>query len=153
MINQDRQLLIYGANGYTGKLIVQEAIDKGFKPIIAGRNSDAIEVLSKELDLPKRVFSLDEIATITHNLSDIYLVIHCAGPFSATAKPMMEACMLSNTHYTDITGEISVFELAQSFNQKAKDSNVVLCPGVGFDVIPTDCLASLLHEKCLMLHT
>ncbi len=147
MTNENKQLMIYGANGYTGKLIVQEAINKGFKPIIAGRNSDAINVLSKELSLPQRIFSLNNITTITDNLSDVYLVIHCAGPFSVTAKPMMEACMNSNTHYTDITGEISVFELAQSFNQKAKNSNVVLCPGVGFDVIPTDCLASLLQEK------
>lgn len=139
--------MIYGANGYTGKLIAKEAISKGFRPVLAGRNQSEIEALATELELPSRIFSLDFSKEIEQNLSDIHLVIHCAGPFSATAEPMMLACIQSKTHYTDITGEIGVFELAQSLDEQAKQAEVVLCPGVGFDVIPTDCLASLLKEK------
>lgn len=144
---QDKLLMIYGANGYTGKLIVKEAVSKGFKPIIAGRNKTAIEQLAKEYSLKSRAFSLDELSCVEQNLSDIFLVIHCAGPFSSTAKPMIQGCLASKTHYTDITGEIAVFELAQSLNDKAKQADIILCPGVGFDVIPTDCLASMLKDK------
>jgi len=144
---ENKQLMIYGANGYTGELIAKEAVEKGFKPILAGRNKFAIEKLAKELNLDFRVFSLDFEKEIETNLDDIHLVIHCAGPFSATAEPMMLACIKSKTHYTDITGEINVFELAQSLNQQAKQAGIVLCPGVGFDVVPTDCLASMLKEK------
>lgn len=147
MSGQNKQLMIYGANGYTGKLIAKQAVDKGYQPVLAGRNQMVIEALAKELNLPCRVFSLNFEREVAEQLADIYLVIHCAGPFSATAEPMMKACIQSNTHYTDITGEISVFELAQSFHQQAKTAGIVLCPGVGFDVIPTDCLASLLKEK------
>jgi len=147
MTSENKQLMIYGANGYTGELIAKEAIDKGFKPVLAGRNKLAIEKLAKKLDLEYRVFSLDFENEIVSNLSDIHLVTHCAGPFSATAEPMMFACIESKTHYTDITGEIGVFELAQSLNEKANKSGIVICPGVGFDVVPTDCLASMLKEK------
>lgn len=147
MPDQKQQLMIYGANGYTGKLIAKRAIDKGYRPILAGRNQMAIEELAKDLDLASRVFSLNFESEVAEQLTDIHLVIHCAGPFSATAEPMMQACIQSKTHYTDITGEISVFELAQSLDQQAKGAGIVLCPGVGFDVIPTDCLASLLKEK------
>lgn len=147
MSESSKQLMIYGANGYTGELIAKEAVAQGLKPILAGRNQTAIEALATELNLTSRVFGLEFEKQLEENLADIDVVIHCAGPFSATAKPMMQACINSNTHYTDITGEISVFELAQSLSQKAKDAGVVLCPGVGFDVVPTDCLASLLKEK------
>lgn len=140
-------MMIYGANGYTGELIAKEAVAQGLKPILAGRNQAAIESLASELDLTSRVFGLEFEKQLEENLADIDVVIHCAGPFSATARPMMDACIKSGTHYTDITGEISVFELAQELSQQAKAAGVVLCPGVGFDVVPTDCLASLLKQK------
>ena len=147
MADLNKQLMIYGANGYTGKLIAKQAMDNGYQPILAGRNQAAIEALAKELNLSARVFSLNFESEVTEQLADIHLVIHCAGPFSATAESMMKACIQSKTHYTDITGEIAVFELAQSLHQQARSAGIVLCPGVGFDVIPTDCLASLLKDK------
>src|SRR3546814_3482070 len=72
------------------------------------------------------------------------LVLHCAGPFSATSAPMIEACLQAKAHYLDITGEISVFEHAQTQDARAKAAGIVVCPGVGFDVIPTDCVAAAL---------
>jgi len=144
---QDKLLMIYGANGYTGKLIVKEAILKGLKPVLAGRNKAAIEQLASEHSLESKIFSLDDHHGVEQNLNDIFLVIHCAGPFSSTAKPMMQGCLATKTHYTDITGEIGVFELSQSLNEQAQQAGIVLCPGVGFDVIPTDCLASMLKDK------
>lgn len=138
--------MIYGANGYSGKLMSQKAKQLDMKPIVAGRNKSVINALATELNLEERIFDLSDSNNIESNLKDIDVVIHCAGPFSKTAKPMIEACLNSKTHYLDITGEINVFELAKSYNQKAKEAGVVLCPGVGFDVIPTDCLASQLKE-------
>ncbi len=73
--------------------------------------------------------------------------MNCAGPFSHTARPLVAACLQAQTHYLDITGEIEVFELVKSFHQKALEKNITLLPGVGFDVVPTDCLANYLHEK------
>ncbi len=132
--------MIYGANGYTGELIAREAVERGMQPLLAGRNRQAIEALGQQLGLETRIFSLDD--DVAAALSDQELVLHCAGPFSATSAPMIEACLASKTHYLDITGEIDVFEHAWKQDKRAQHADVLLCPGVGFDVVPTDCLAA-----------
>jgi len=136
--------MIYGANGYTGALIAREAVRRGHRPVLAGRSATAIEALAKELGLEFRVFAVDAAGRGT--LRDVGLVLHCAGPFSATAAPMMAACASARAHYLDITGEIAVFELAQANAALARSAGIVICPGVGFDVVPTDCIALVLKE-------
>lgn len=138
--------MIYGANGYTGELIAREAAKRGLKPLLAGRRKESMQALAAELGFDARVFGLDDPAALAANLEGVTLVLHCAGPFSATAAPMMDACIKAGAHYLDITGEIGVFEHAQSLNQSANKAGVVICPGVGFDVIPTDCVAAALKE-------
>lgn len=135
--------MIYGANGYTGELIAREAQRRGLKPILAGRSRGKLEPLARELGLDVLSFALDAAAA-ARGLDGVGLVLHCAGPFSATAAPMMEACLATRTHYLDITGEIAVFELAQTLDARAKAAGIAICPGVGFDVIPTDCVAAAL---------
>lgn len=137
--------MIYGANGYTGELIAREAVRLGLEPILAGRRRRAIESLAEELGLECRVFDLHQLDPARH-LQGVTVVAHCAGPFSATSQPMIDACLSARAHYLDITGEISVFVAAQARHAEAVDAGVVLCPGVGFDVIPTDCLAAVLKE-------
>lgn len=138
--------MIYGATGYTGKLIAREAAKRGLTPILAGRNAEKVALLADELRLECRVFDVETAENALEGLVEIDLVLNCAGPFSQTADAMMNACIENKTHYLDITGELEVFELAQSLSSKAKKKRVVLCPGVGFDVIPTDCVASRLSE-------
>jgi short subunit dehydrogenase-like uncharacterized protein len=139
--------LIYGANGYTGRLIVDRALELGFKPIIAGRNAKDITALAEEKELEFRIFSLDDSNEIKKQLNGIALVIHCAGPFVHTAKNMAKACIHRSVHYLDITGEIAVFEMLQTLDTEAKVAGVMLLPGTGFDVVPSDCLAAMLKEK------
>ena len=139
-----KRWMIYGANGYTGALIAREAARRGLAPVLAGRNREAVEALAAELRLEARVFGLDAADTVVAQIQDQSLVLNCAGPFSATAAPMMEACLAAGVSYLDITGEIAVLEWAQSQGERAKAAGVVLCPGVGFDVIPTDCVAAAL---------
>ena len=138
--------IIYGANGYTGKLMAEEAVRRGLQPILAGRDAAAVTALANELGLNSKVFPLDDIAGIRDAIHATRLVLHCAGPFAVTAEPMIEACLAEGVHYLDITGEISVFEHAHSRDQEARRADVVLLPGVGFDIVPTDCLASSLVE-------
>lgn len=140
--------MIYGANGYTGQLIARTAVAQRLNPILAGRRKVEIHTLAKELGLEARVFSLDDPNQVLSGLREIDVVLHCAGPFSATSAPMIEGCLAVGSHYLDITGEISVFEHAHGTKQarRAADAGVVLCPGVGFDVIPTDCVALKLKE-------
>jgi len=142
----DKKWMIYGANGYTGRLVVEEAIKKGLKPILAGR-SESVKELADEKGLDSQVFELSSNDDIIEQLSHVSVLANCAGPFSQTAEPMMRACINSNTHYIDITGEISVYEMGYGLDAEAKSAEIVICPGVGFDVIPTDCLAAYLKEK------
>lgn len=143
----DSPWLLYGATGYTGELIAREAVRRGMRPILAGRSRAAIEKLAAELKCPKAVFALDDHTSMLSSMQGVKAVLHCAGPFSATARSMMQACLASHVHYFDITGEIDVFELAHSVHEKAQRSGIVICPGVGFDVVPTDCVALKLKQS------
>jgi len=137
----DDSWLLYGANGYTGELIAREAVKRGMKPVLAGRSKDKIQKLAAELGLKSAVFDLDDHTSLVRALENQRAVLHCAGPFAHTARSMMQACLATHVHYFDITGEIEVFELAHSVHEKAQRAGIVLCPGVGFDVVPTDCIA------------
>lgn len=138
--------LLYGATGYTGELIAREAVRRGMRPVLAGRSKERVEKLARELDCPSAVYDLDDHTSMVRSLQDVAAVLNCAGPFSRTARSMMQGCLASHVHYLDITGEIDVFELARSVDEKAGRAGIVLCPGVGFDVVPTDSVAAKLKE-------
>lgn len=139
--------LLYGANGYTGNLITKLAVESGLRPILGGRNCEKVKPLADQLGLEYRAFSLDDDAAIDSALADVPIVLHCAGPFSRTSSPMVAGCLRTKTHYLDITGEVAVFEAIASHNSEAKAAGVMLLPGVGFDVVPSDCLAAHLKAR------
>lgn len=136
--------LIYGAYGYTGRRIAQEAVARGMHPIVAGRDPAKTAALAQELACPRRAFPLSEARA---NLAGVSLVLNCAGPFSRTAEPMMDACLATGVHYLDITGEIDVIEAAAARSDQAAAASIVLIPAVGFDVVPSDCLAAMLAPR------
>jgi short subunit dehydrogenase-like uncharacterized protein len=140
--------LIYGANGYSGELITRLAVERGHRPVLAGRNASAVGALANRFGLPARVFGLDNPDQVAANLVESGIVLNCAGPFSRTAKVLAEGCLRQGSHYLDITGEIGVFEMLARLDEQAKSAGVMLLPGVGFDVVPSDCLA--LHLKELL---
>ena len=123
------------------------AADEGAKPILAGRSHGKIETQAALRELDFRIFALDDPAAVDTGLKDMTLVINCAGPFSRTAVPMAEACIRTGTHYLDITGEIEVCEALASMGDAAKKADVMLMPGTGFDIVPTDCLAAHLKRR------
>jgi short subunit dehydrogenase-like uncharacterized protein len=138
--------MIYGANGYTGHLVAVEARRRDLMPVLAGRYAGPIEKLAAELGLPMRVFGIEDAPAAAAAIADMAVVANCAGPFAATSAPMIDACLRSRAHYLDITGEIDVFLAAQRRHADAQAAGIVICSGVGFDVIPTDCIAALLKE-------
>ncbi|HEY0514839.1 MAG TPA: saccharopine dehydrogenase NADP-binding domain-containing protein [Thermoanaerobaculia bacterium] len=136
--------MIYGANGYTGELVAREAVRKGLAPILAGRNAESVGRLARELGLQSRAFPLDDPQATAAALYGVKAVLHCAGPFVHTSAPMVAACLATGAHYLDITGEIPVFEAVLARGETARKAGVALLPGVGFDVVPSDCLAARL---------
>lgn len=138
--------MLYGANGYTGRLMAEAAVARGLRPLLAGRNAEALKALAEPLGLEWKAIDLADSAGLHESLREIDAVMHCAGPFSATCAPMLEACLASGTHYLDITGEIDVFAHCQSNDARARQAGVLVLPGAGFDVVPTDCLAAQLKQ-------
>jgi short subunit dehydrogenase-like uncharacterized protein len=138
-------ILIYGANGYTGELIARRAVEHGLRPILAGRNADAVGALARELALPHRAFAADAAGEGT--LDGARVVLNCAGPFARTAVPLAEVCLRAGACYLDVTGEVEVFEALAALDEAARRAGVMLLPGVGFDVVPSDCLAAHLKRR------
>ena len=136
--------ILYGAYGYTGKLIAATARRAGLSLILAGRRSEALEPLARETGFPWRAFSLDDPAELRRELKPAAGLLLAAGPFSRTSRPAFEACLETGTAYLDITGEVDVFEALFARDAEAKKAGVTAIPGVGFDVVPSDCLAASL---------
>ena len=127
--------MIYGANGYTGRLAARYAKEHNHRPVLAGRHGERIRPLADELGFASRVFDLANEGVATTNLEGVAAVLHCAGPFSATSRPMLAACLRAGTHYLDITGEIAVLEGIHARQEEIRDAGIVAIPGVGFDVV------------------
>lgn len=144
-----RPWLLYGANGFTGRLIAEEAVRRGHRPVLAGRSADKVRPIAERLGLSWAAFGLDDIGAITQAIAGVDLVFHAAGPFVHTSEPMVTACIARGAHYVDITGEIPVFSRTLDRDAEAKRSGVCLLSGVGFDVIPTDCLARHVADQVL----
>ena len=140
-------LVVYGSTGYTGRLVVAEALARGLRPTLAGRNADAVRAQAEPLGVPWRAAALDDARALDAALGGAAVVLHCAGPFSRTSRPMAAACLRARAHYLDITGEIAVFEALAARDAEARAASVMLLPGVGFDVVPSDCLAAHLARR------
>ncbi len=135
-------LLIYGSTGYTGRLVARTAGDYGITPILAARDSAAVAAQAIELGCEYRSFDLAHI-----DLRGVRAVLHCAGPFIHTSAAMAAACIRNGVHYIDITGEIEVIEQLHARDAEARAAGVMLLPGAGFDVVPSDCLAAHLKAR------
>jgi short subunit dehydrogenase-like uncharacterized protein len=135
-------VLIYGATGYMGGLTARAALDRGLRPLLAGRTVERLTLLATELELEYRVASLADQEALDRSLRGVSVLLNAAGPFSATWQPLVEACLRCGVHYLDLTGEVLVFEAMRARGGEARHRGILLLPGVGFDVVPSDCLAA-----------
>jgi short subunit dehydrogenase-like uncharacterized protein len=115
--------------------------------VLAGRSREKIEPIAAGLGLECRSFPLESPERIAGEIRGMAAILNCAGPFSATAERTMDACIAARVHYLDITGEIDVIEAAAARGDRARAAGIALVPAVGFDVVPTDCLAAALAER------
>src|SRR5687767_1916180 len=115
--------------------------------MLAGRNADAVRTQAEALDLQWRAAALDDPAELDAALAGATVVLHCAGPFAHTWRTMSDACLRARAHYLDITGEVAVFEGLAARDVEARSAGIMLLPGTGFDVVPSDCLAAHLARR------
>ena len=146
-----KTLMIYGATGYTGRMAAEHAKAVGLNLVIAGRNPTRLAALAAQLGVTYRVFTADEHAA--DHLQGIDVLLNVAGPFVHTAEALMHACLACGTDYLDITAEINVYRLAEKLGSAARTADVMLLPGVGWDVVPTDSLAMHVAARVQQPHS
>lgn len=130
--------VLYGATGFTGRLIVESALGLGLRPVVAGRDEAALRQLADHHGLAYARAAVDSEAELDRMLAGRALVLNAAGPFSATAGPIMSACLRTRTHYLDIGGDISVVEPQLLRAEEFRAAGLMALLAVGFDVVPSD---------------
>ena len=140
-------LLIYGVTGYVGGLISRLAAAAGLPHLAAGRDLEQVTAHADPLMLPARTFSLSDPAKVSRALGDVAVVLNAAGPFAETALPLAEACLRAGAHYLDLADEVTDLEAIRSLDARAREAGIMLLPGVGFGVLPTDALAARLKRR------
>lgn len=139
--------LLYGAYGHTGRLIAEEAVHRGHSPILSGRSEEKLKPIAARLGLEHVVLELNEDVKLEATLDEVDLLLHAAGPFIHTASPMLRACLKTGTSYLDISGETQVVEQFYSMEEEARAAGIAVIPGVGFNVIASDCLARYVADQ------
>lgn len=134
--------VIYGANGVTGRWVLDTALEQGQRPIVAGRDASGVRALAERHGLEPAVVSLDDRPALERLLRRSSRVLHTAGPFNRTAAPMLDACLASATPYVDISGELDVVRATLARDAEARSVGIPLVAGAGFGVTAGDCLAA-----------
>ncbi|MGL5864009.1 MAG: saccharopine dehydrogenase NADP-binding domain-containing protein, partial [Phycicoccus sp.] len=130
-------LLVYGATGYTGRVVVRTLVDGGLRPVLAGRRSEAVRTVAEPLGLDIRAGTVDDL-----DLDGVTVVLNCAGPFSVTARPLARRCIDAGVHYLDLAGEVEEHRALAALDDAARRAGVLVLPGVGYGIVPSDCLAA-----------
>src|SRR3954451_2464720 len=140
-------ITVYGATGYTGRLVCAELARKKLPFRIAGRDEKKLKTLAQYCGNPDVVVApLDDAAALREMASSSKVVLDCAGPFVVMGRPVQDAALAAGAHFLDITGEIKWMRETLGRDPEAKKKNVALINAVGFDVVPTDCAAVLASE-------
>ena len=143
---QQGPIAVYGATGYTGRLVAAELAKTGADVILSGRNRAKLEDLASEIggDPALRQATLDSSGSLQGLLADCAAVIDCAGPFVHYGEPVLAAAIETSTHYLDTTGEQPYMQLAfERYGARAAEAGVAVIPAMGFDYVPGDMIASL----------
>ena len=143
---QTGPIAVYGATGFTGRLVAAELRRRGAQMVLSGRNPAKLEILAEEIGggVETKAARLDDPATLRDLLGPCAAVISCAGPFRLHGEPVLAAAIETGTHYLDTTGEQpfmrTVFE---RYGDAAERAGVALVTAMGFDYVPGDMIASL----------
>lgn len=139
--------MIYGAYGFTGRLIVEEALRRGHRPVLAGRDRTRLEAMGRALDLTAIPVSLSDSAGMRAALQSMRLILNASGPFGETGMPIIEACFETGTSYADISGELEYLDAVLKLSNRAQLARIILLTGAGFGVTLGDCLARHTADK------
>ncbi|KAI8635105.1 hypothetical protein F5Y19DRAFT_486037 [Xylariaceae sp. FL1651] len=125
------ELIIYGATGYSGRLVSEEAKRKGLDFLIAGRTETHLRDLGASLSVEYRVFDLANLEKVETALQGARVLVNCAGPYVHTGGPLINVCIKKRIHYLDISAEVEHYKLIEERDQGAIEAGIMLLPGSG----------------------
>jgi short subunit dehydrogenase-like uncharacterized protein len=139
-------IVLYGATGYTGRLVARELARRGLDFTLSGRSAERLRRLADEerIDAPVRAASIDDERALRELLGDARVVVDCAGPFTRLGEPVVRAAIDTGTHFVDSTGEQGYMRMVfERYGEPAERKGVALVPALGFDYVPGDCAARI----------
>jgi short subunit dehydrogenase-like uncharacterized protein len=145
-IEQSGPVAVYGATGYTGRLVAEELRRREAEFVLAGRSAEKLGSLATHLGggVTTAAVSLDDAAGLRDLLDPCAAVIACAGPFTVHGEPVVAAAADTGTHYLDTTGEQGFMRMVfDRYGERASEGGAILVPAMGFDYAPGDMIASL----------
>jgi short subunit dehydrogenase-like uncharacterized protein len=135
-------IVLYGATGYTGRLVTDELARRGLDHVLSGRDETKLAALGSAA--PIKAAALDDHQALRDLLDGASAVINCAGPFTLAGDALARAAIATGTHYVDSTGEQSFIQMIfERHGPAAERAGVALLPALGFDYAPGDCIAGL----------
>ncbi|MFD0688073.1 saccharopine dehydrogenase NADP-binding domain-containing protein [Actinomadura fibrosa] len=125
---------VYGAYGHTGRFVVAELLERGFVPVLVGRDPEKVAALAASYpDLDARPAPVDDPAALDRALAGADAVINCAGPFADTAAPVIEAALRAGIPYVDVAAEIEAnADTFALFAGRARAAGAVVVPAMAF---------------------
>jgi len=140
-------LILYGANGYTGRSLASALAQAGVALTLAGRDPAAIRAVAEPLGLAWAAVDLRDGEGLARLLQGATAVLHAAGPFAQTAAPMLAACLRTGVHYLDLGGEWPVFADLMARDAQARAAEIMVMPGIGLTITATDGLMALAKQR------
>lgn len=129
-----RAVTVFGAYGHTGRFVVSQLRQRGWTPILSGRDASKLKAIAAEHPGSEvRVAAVDDPRSLDRAISGAGAVINCAGPFLDTAAPIIEAAIRSGIHYLDVAAEqAAVLAVFDRFASAARNAGVVIAPAMAF---------------------
>ncbi|MEU4558661.1 saccharopine dehydrogenase [Actinoplanes sp. NPDC023936] len=125
------KVAVFGAYGHTGRFVVAELVARGFEPVPLGRRDASVE----------------DPESLDRALRGVAAVINCAGPFAATAGPLVAAAVRAGIGYVDVAAEIEAnVDTFSHFTAPAREAGIVVVPAMAFFGGLGDLLATALLE-------
>jgi short subunit dehydrogenase-like uncharacterized protein len=145
-LEQSGPVAVYGATGYTGRLVAAELQRRGADFVLAGRSAEKLAALASSLGsgIPTVAVRLDDAPGLRGLLEPCSAVIACAGPFTLRGEPVLGAAVDTGTHYLDTAGEQGFIAMVfDRYADRASRSGAIVVPAMGFDYVPGDMIAAL----------
>ena len=139
-------VVLFGATGYTGRLLAAAAARAGLEVVLGGRDRAGLEAVAQTFPTPPalRIADVGDRASLAALVEGARVCCSTVGPFTELGPPVLEACLDAGVHYLDSTGEQPwMARVYDDYDARAKDAGIVACPAMAFEVAVADCAAAM----------